>query len=141
MIESLLRSRRYLLLAVSLVVCSLLYLILEEIATHQEATKHQPAGSSTDHLTHSLSGSSNGNHTASVTMNHTSDVNKKPAASSSRSNDTRTTTVPVSSGSFWTFELAMALIACVTYFATKKRQEVICARVMERINRQLACGV
>lgn len=141
MIESLLRSRRYLLLAVSLVVCSLLYLILEEIATHQEASKHQPAGLSTDHQTHPLSDGANGNHTATASMNHVSGLNEKSAASASGSKDTRTSPVPVSSSSFWVFETIMALTACVSYFATKKRQEIICARVMERINRQLACGV
>lgn len=142
MIESLLRSRRYLLLAVTLVVCSLLYLILEEIATHQESVNHQPAGVSVDHQVHSSAGNTSANHSASATLNHQADVNKKPLPSSSGSTDTRTTHVPVvASASFWTFEIAMAIIASVSYFATKRRQEIICARVMDRINRQLACGV
>lgn len=140
MIEVLLRSRRYLLLAIGLVVFSLIFLILEELATHHETMKPPPSpvthSKDTKSPSHLLNSTELLNNSNSSKEKINSDISNMNPSNKIVTKDSTST-----QSSFWKFELIMALTSCVSYFLCKRREELIYSRVIERINRQLACGV
>lgn len=140
MIELLLRSRRYLVLAIGLVAFSLIFLILEELATQHQTINPQP--SPIAHVTQMIHINSNHvNHSASSNVNSSLHVDKVSLNASKSDPSSIKSPGGTSDSSFWKFELIMALTAGASYYLCKRREEIICSRVMERINRQLACGV